>query len=333
MYKVSILVSVFNVEDCIERCARSLFAQTYGDLEYVFIDDCSQDRSVSVLMDVARDYPDRANEIKLIRSNSNRGVATNRNIAIENSSGEFICFVDSDDWLESDAVELLVEKQQSTDADIVYGNALMHTSEGVVELKEKDYSDKHEMMVCYSRFTPGYTMVLWRRLIKASLFKDFGIKAIDGLNYSEDKNMLTKVAYYAQRVCHLDKIVYHYNRMNEHSLVAVALKKEFPLSAHLHEIGNMQAVVDFFQNNREEEFYLESSRALLRFLRTCMNEAITVSSRKGFYAMVNCINRTNSKFWDEIGWNNSWKRFLGGDYCFMKTFPKVKRIVKQIIPS
>ena len=139
MYKVSILVSFFNVEDCIERCARSLFAQTYDDLEYVFIDDCSQDRSVSVLMDVARDYPNRTNDIKLIRSSRNRGVATSRNIAIENSSGEFICFVDSDDWLELNAVELLVEKQQSRDADIVYGNALMHASEGVAELKEEDY--------------------------------------------------------------------------------------------------------------------------------------------------------------------------------------------------
>ena len=332
MYKVSILVSFFNVEDCIERCARSLFAQTYGNLEYVFIDDCSQDRSVSVLKDVARDYPDRADEIKLIRSSSNRGVAASRNIAIENSSGEFICFVDSDDWLELDAVELLVKKQQTIDADIVYGNALIHASEGVTELKERDYLDKHEMMTCYSRFTPGYTMVLWRRLIRASLFRDFDIKAIDGLDYSEDKNLLTKVAYYAHRVCHLDKIVYHYNRMNEHSLVAVALKKVFPLSAHQQEIGNMQAVADFFQNNKEEEFYLESSRALLRFLRTCMNEALMVSSRKGFYAMVDCINRTNSMFWDEIGWN-SWKRFFWGDYCFMKTFPKVKRIVKQIIPS
>lgn len=332
MYKVSILVSFFNVEDCIERCARSLFAQTYDDLEYVFIDDCSQDRSVSVLMDVARDYPNRANDIKLIRSSSNRGVATSRNIAIENSSGEFVCFVDSDDWLELNAVELLVEKQQSIDADIVYGNALMHASEGVVELKERDYSDKHEMMTCYSRFTPGYTMVLWRRLIRASLFKNYDIKAIDGLNYSEDKNMLTKVAYYACEVCHLDRIVYHYNRMNEHSMVAAALKKEFPLSVHQQEIGNMQAVIDFFQNNKEEEFYLESSRALLRFLRTCMNEALTVSSRKGFYAMVDCINRTNSKFWDEIGWD-SWKRILWGDYCYMKTFPKVKRIMKQIIPS
>lgn len=332
MYKVSILVSFFNVEDCIERCARSLFAQTYDDLEYVFIDDCSQDRSVSVLMDVARDYPNRTNDIKLIRSSRNRGVATSRNIAIENSSGEFICFVDSDDWLELNAVELLVEKQQSRDADIVYGNALMHASEGVAELKEEDYSDKHEMMVCYSRFTPGYTMVLWRRLIRASLFKYYDIKAIDGLNYSEDKNMLTKVAYYARKVSHLDKIVYHYNRMNEHSLVAAALKKEFPISAHQQEIGNMQAVVDFFRDNNEEEYYSESMKALLRFLRACTNNALSVSSRKGFYTMVNCINHTDSRFWGEIGWDN-WKRVLYGNYCYMRIFPKVKRIVKRLIAS
>ena len=332
MYKVSILVSFFNVEDYIEKCARSLFAQSYDNLEYVFIDDCSQDHSVSVLMNVAQDFPDRKGQIKLIHSVSNQGVAASRNIAIENSTGEFICFVDADDWLELNAVEQFVQKQQLMDADIVYGNALMHTLEGVTELKEREYQDNHEMMLCYSRFTPGYTMVIWRRLIRASLFHDYGVKEIDGLNYSEDKHILTKLAYYATRVCHLDAIVYHYNRMNVHSMVGVSSRIAFPLTIHLQEIGNMRAVVAFFQDNNEKEYYSESNRALLRFLRRCMDEALAASSSKGFHAMVDCINHTDSKYWDEIGWDSR-KRFLYGNYCYMKIFPRVKRIVKRIIAS
>ena len=332
MCKVSVLVTLFNVENYIERCARSLFEQSFVDIEYVFVDDCSLDMSVSVLMNVAQDYPDRMNHIKLIHSVSNRGVAASRNTAIESSSGEFICFVDADDWLELNAIELLVKKQESSDADIVYGNALMHTSDGVSELKERNYQDKHEMMLCYSRFTPGYTMVLWRRLIRASLFKDHKIKAIEGLNYSEDKLLLTKVALFSQRVCHLVVVVYHYNRLNEHSMVGVSSQIAFPLSVHLQEIGNLQAIVAIFEENNEMEYYSESSRALLRFLRRCMDEALAASSGKGFRAMVDCINRTDPKFWEEIGWN-SWKRVFYGNYCYMKTFPKVKRIMKRLIAS
>ena len=329
MYTVSILVPVFKAEKCFERCLRSLFEQTYAELEFVFVDDHSPDGSIEVLMSVASEYPERQPHIKLIRSKTNRGVAASRTIALENASGEFICFVDADDWLELNAIEAMVEKQQSERADIIYGKALMHTSDGFSELTEDIYKDKHEMMLCYSRFTGGYTMVLWRRLIRRSLFVDHGIRGIEGLNYAEDKYILTQIGYYSSFVSYLDRIVYHYNRLSEDSLVATASQTAFPLSAHKQEIGNMLAVIDFFQD-KSEEFYSESNKALLRFLQACMNEALSASSKEGFLAMVEFINHMSPAFWDEIGWN-SWKRVLYRNYYYMKLFPKVKKIVKRVI--
>lgn len=329
MYKVSILVPIFNVEKYVERCARSLFGQTYDNLEFVFVDDCSPDKSISILQEVLKEYPHRAHQVKLARHERNRGIAASRNSSIENASGEFFCIVDSDDWLEQNAIESLVERQKSEDADIVYGNALMHTSDGVSELREKDYKDNHEMLLYYSRFTPCYTMVLWRRLIRASLFRDHGIRAIEGLNYSEDKHLLAEVAFYARRVTHLDAVVYHYNRMNEVSMVAAESKKAFPLSALRQKIGNMQAVVGFFQD-KNKEYYSESGRALLRFLRDSMDEALSSCSKEGFYAMVDCISHTEPAFWDSIGWN-SWKRVLYRNYYYMKYFSGIKRRLKQFL--
>lgn len=329
MYRVSILVPIFNVEKYVERCIRSLFEQTYENLEFVFVDDCSPDMSVSIIREVLKEYPNREQQVKLVRHERNRGIAASRNSSIENATGEFLCFVDSDDWLEQNAVEILVEKQKSEDADIVYGNALMHTSNGVSELKEKDYRDNHEMMLYYSRFTPCYTMVLWRRLIRASLIRDHGIREIEGLNYAEDKHLLAKMAFYAQVVSHLDSVVYHYNRLNEQSMVAAASKKEFPLSARRQEIGNMQAVKVFFLD-KSEEYYSESGKALLRFLRDCMDDALSSCSKEGFYAMVDYINHTEPAFWDSIGWN-TWKRVLYGNYYYMKYFPGIKRRFKHFI--
>ena len=98
MYLVSILVPVFNVEGYIERCARSLFEQTYSNLEFVFVDDCSPDDSMKILGRIVEDYPIRKDAVRIIRHDHNRGLAASRNTALDNASGFFVCTVDSDDW-------------------------------------------------------------------------------------------------------------------------------------------------------------------------------------------------------------------------------------------
>ena len=95
MHKVSILVPIYKAEKHIEKCARSLFAQTYSDLEFVFVDDCTPDASVDVLLLVLENYPERKGQTKLIRNERNRGAAGSKNIAIDNAMGEFVCFVDA----------------------------------------------------------------------------------------------------------------------------------------------------------------------------------------------------------------------------------------------
>ena len=92
----------------------------------------------------------------------------------------------------------------------------------------------------------------------------------------------------------------------------------------------MQAVVDFFRDNDETIYYEESSKARLRFIRTCLDKAISASSKEGFVKMVEYINNSDSSFWSEIGWN-SWKRFLYGNYYYMKFFPRIKCKIKRII--
>ena len=105
-----------------ERCARSLFEQTYANLEYIFVDDCSPDNSIAILEKVMEDYPERKEQVRILRHEKNRGLAAARNTAIDAASGAFITHVDSDDYLDRDAVRLLVEKQMETGADIVSGN-------------------------------------------------------------------------------------------------------------------------------------------------------------------------------------------------------------------
>ena len=123
--KVSILVPVFGVERFIERCARSLFEQTYPDLEYIFVDDGSIDRSIEILQSVVEEYPTRNAAVHLIKHDHNRGLGAARNTALDNATGEFVYHVDSDDYIDRDTIRLLVAKQKETNADIITGNALI----------------------------------------------------------------------------------------------------------------------------------------------------------------------------------------------------------------
>ena len=131
---VSILVPVYNVEQYIERCARSLFEQTYDNLEYIFVDDCTPDKSIQILERVLAEYPQRREQTKIIHHDRNRGLAAARNTAVENCSGVFLTHVDSDDWIEFNAVELLVNKQQENDADIVSSNTFCQYSDGTYRI-------------------------------------------------------------------------------------------------------------------------------------------------------------------------------------------------------
>ena len=122
---VTILVPIYNVEKWIEKCARSAFVQTYENLEYVFVDDCSPDKSVEILQRVVADYTHRAAKVRILHHDHNRGLASARNTLVDACTTEFLFHLDSDDWIEPTAIELLVKKQLETGSDIVTGEALL----------------------------------------------------------------------------------------------------------------------------------------------------------------------------------------------------------------
>lgn len=120
---VSILVPVYGVEKYIRRCAISLFGQTYKNIEFVFVNDCTLDSSISVLKGVIAEYPHLSDKVRIIKHACNKGLAAARNTAVRESSGDFVFHVDADDWLEKTTIESCVKTQQLNEADIVTVNA------------------------------------------------------------------------------------------------------------------------------------------------------------------------------------------------------------------
>ncbi len=137
MDKVSILVPIYNVEKYIERCAVSLFEQTYDNIEYIFIDDKGTDNSIQILEAVIKRYPNRQNNIKVIDHVVNKGLAVARNTALTNAEGRFVIHVDSDDYVEKDMVERCISCQSQDNSDIVlFGfNHLLADKKSYVEMQ------------------------------------------------------------------------------------------------------------------------------------------------------------------------------------------------------
>lgn len=99
-YKISIIIPVYRVENYISRCCKSLFGMRFQDVEYLFVDDATPDGSIAVIESVLNEYPHRKAHVRLLTHSQNRGVACARNTGIEAATGEYIAFVDADDWIE-----------------------------------------------------------------------------------------------------------------------------------------------------------------------------------------------------------------------------------------
>lgn len=99
MPKVSVIIPVYGVEKYIERCVRSLFEQTLDDIEYIFVDDCCLDRSIEILDNVIKEYPNRRTDIKIVHHKENKGLAQARQSGIKVATGEYFVHCDSDDWV------------------------------------------------------------------------------------------------------------------------------------------------------------------------------------------------------------------------------------------
>ena len=102
---LSVIIPVYNVEDYIEKCARSLFEQTLDNIEYIFVDDCSMDKSIEILQQIVKDYPSREGLVKIVQTPKNSGQYFVRKFGMQFVSGKYLIHCDSDDWIDSTMYE------------------------------------------------------------------------------------------------------------------------------------------------------------------------------------------------------------------------------------
>ncbi|MBF1383530.1 glycosyltransferase family 2 protein [Prevotella aurantiaca] len=167
MVKISILVAVYNAEQYLRQCLNSLVSQTFQDIEIICVDDASTDSSLSIL----KEYAVKDNRVKVVHLHENAGIAKARNTGLRISTGDFIAFVDSDDWLSEDACEKVHDvftNYSSTDTvlfqvksvygekEVVFSMPTFETLDGFTAFKESltwnihgIYAVKKELHLCF----------------------------------------------------------------------------------------------------------------------------------------------------------------------------------------
>ena len=250
---VSVIVPIYGVEEYIERCARSLMAQTFRDVEFIFVNDGTPDRSMEILAGVL----DPERDVKIINK-KNEGLPQARLSGIRASSGKYIMHLDSDDWIEPSAIELLVRKALETGADLIYYDFWKEYRNRSKMDHERTYTipDKEKWMRrLYNNGAYGY---VWSKFAKRELYE--GIFA-PRFNMHEDIVFSTQLVYRAQSFAQLSVPLVHYIRTNGTSATRVAKARRRSQSAR-----NM---LDLFLNGGPE---VEVVRKVL--LRKCFWNAL-----------------------------------------------------------
>ena len=222
MPKVSICVPVYNVEKYIERCARSLFEQTLDDLEFIFVDDCTPDRSVKILKSIIEEYQLRFAEknytARIERMPTNSGLAAVRRQGYQFASGDYITFCDSDDLMPADAIETLYNLAIESGADIVSGDMEWLYEDGTTKRNylSLPYGNDSES-VYRALLYKTYSHNLCSKLFKSNLLKEYDYITLMNATNGEDGMLFYQVLQHSKKTVHVNQVVYHYIQHSQSS--------------------------------------------------------------------------------------------------------------------
>lgn len=314
---VTIAIPIYGVEKHIKACAESIFEQTYSNIEFLFINDCTKDNSIEVLNCVLNNYSHRKAQVRIVNHTHNRGLSAARNTAIELANGEFIFHVDSDDYIEKNAIEILVNEAINNKADLVVANYIIHLEDKRnIFVKYLDISkSKEEIMIDSLNDKSSHSV--WGILIKKDIYINNKIKAVEGVNIGEDWQVAPLLLYYAKKIIYTNNIIYHYilSRPGSYTIdAAKSINKK--KKSILQFVKTINHLIEIFSN--KEIIYLDilyNKKAVL--VQDAMIYCCKDKDKENFKEMVYELNKIPKKNIKVIGKSNTFFMLLKKNYyCF-----------------
>ena len=243
-YKISLIAPIYGVELYIRKFAETFLGQTFEDVQFIFVNDGTKDRSMEILEDVIEEQFAHLRDRIVIINKENGGLPSARKAGLDVAEGEYVLFADSDDWLELNAVERVMAVAERTEADIIYFNLVKEYGGGKQSVKqERKYSAENRELWVKNLFNYrsfGYTVT---KCFRRKLYTENRI-VFPKLGMHEDICLMAQIIFYAQSVAYLPEPLYHYRKDNPGAMCS----QPRPLR-HIASSRNMMGVVEAYKDH------------------------------------------------------------------------------------
>jgi glycosyltransferase involved in cell wall biosynthesis len=260
MPKVSVIIPVFGVERFISRCAVSLFEQTLDDIEYIFIDDCSTDNSLQVLLEILEKYPHRVEQTRIVKMQYNTGQAGVRRYGVSIASGEYLAFCDSDDWVSLEMYRSMYDYASQGDYDMVVCD-FVSSGDGKEKVHKGAISSTDRIQFLKGMLTYKNSWSLCNKLVRRELFYQ-AIEFFPVSNQGEDMSMVIQLTYGCKRIGYINSAYYFYFQNPESITKKVTFQSYKNRYVQFH--NNLTTVCTFLVSKGEYK-QLRSATNALRF--------------------------------------------------------------------
>ena len=237
MTLVSVIVPVYNVEKYLRRCLDSIINQTLKDIEIICVNDGSKDSS----LDILKEYSQKDSRVKII-DQENAGLSAARNSGMEIASGEYIGYVDSDDWVDLNFFEKLYNAAKKHDADIAVADFVrQHSKKKKIRLnitEEKVYETPEEKYLVCKTYREG---CVWNKIYRNDFLKSINLKFVPGMYY-EDRDFTARSLYFSKKLVTVPGTYYDY-------------------------FVNPKSIVKFGRNEKQDEHYVLVRQQVLQFIK------------------------------------------------------------------
>lgn len=267
--KITVVIPIYGVEKFIGRCVESLMKQTLREVEYIFVDDCTPDRSIEILNDVVARFPERKEHVRILHHEVNKGLPAARNTGMAVAQGEYVFHCDSDDFLEPTMLEEMYLAAKAADADYVWCDWFLSYEDSERYMKMPEYGQADEAMK--SMLAGGMKYNVWNKLVRRSLYVENDIRFPDGHSMGEDMTMIRLVAC-AKRVASVPKALYHYVRTNGEAMTQSMSERKIEDMKH-----NIASTIEFISKKKlgmDQWFGLFKLQAKYPFLISDDNQSL-----------------------------------------------------------
>ena len=311
---VSVVIPVYNVESYLDRCMNSVVNQTYSDIEIIIINDGSTDGSA----EICRKWAAMDDRI-IYYAKVNEGLGPTRNYGIKKAKGEYILFIDSDDWWELDTIEKLITCAKQNDAEIVFMNFFYSEYNEHGQLVERP----HYRWYSIDDVKKGSELPdvifdgdarMWSKLFKRSLFIDNNLYM--PAHPYEDFPIMPLLVIYAERVCQIDDVLYHYFYTRPNNLIGNPDNKKYIF------IGLRELYDAFYRRELIEDYSELLQEYIMNMAKFALNE-MTESKDKYIDSIM--------QMYPDYAFNLSQKIVIWGSYNSLLVARNVFFLNSQII--